>query len=327
MSIYKNNNKGIMSLAVIFVVGFFGLGLALTITMVALVGLNKNYNTNSGNQTFYTAEAAAREGVYQLLTKNASYSGGNFQKINNATGTIFIATSTWNATVTATGLNNLSSRTIIYKINYFPAWQAFSKALYSGNSITLPGNDSMKTIDGDIYAENNVSNIENIDIHKNVATSGVEYIPFPTIDRNDLLSKTTFATDTSPGLETYLQNNYNSPNEIIFASGTYPSLLTLNNCDLVVKALIVEGDLTISNNSGITGLVYVIGTTTIDAGGSTKDRIIGSLISLGNIIIENGTGKNSRIYYDENIASAWKDLLGSSTPSGPSFSIIGWQEQ
>lgn len=320
-------------MAVIFVVGFFGLGLALTIATIALVGLNKNYNTTSGNQTFYTAESAAREGAYQLVIKNASYPGGNFQKINNATGTISIATSTWNATVTAVALNNLTNRTIIYQINYFPAWQAFSKTLYSGDSIAFPSDKSMKYMVGETYAQNNISDIDKIKYAtSSFSTSSTEYIPMPIINRDDLVASADYASDTSPALETYIENNCNIfSNTIIFASGTAPLTLQLP-CTLEVKALIVEGDFNLIGIGGdvseIKGLVYVEGTTIINVNGANKKPITGSLISLGSIIIDKGgTGNDSGIYYDEDIASTWKDLLGPTTPSGPTFSIVNWQEQ
>ena len=141
----KNNDKGIMSLVVIFVVGFFGLGLALTITMVALVGLNKNYNTNSGNQTFYTAEAANEEGIYQYIA-SSSYLGGNFnQSINNiSTSSISIfVTSSWPyATVTAEAENNITHREVINTINVFPESLAFDYAIFSKSGITLTGSAS-----------------------------------------------------------------------------------------------------------------------------------------------------------------------------------------
>ena len=141
-----------MSLAVIFVVGFFGLGLALTITMVALVGLNKNYNTNSGNQTFYTAEAAAREGVYQYLS-TSTYSGGNAfpELINNASDTVSVDASGPIFTfISGNAENNLTYRTVKYKLERIPGSMTFSYAIFATGELTMHGGAGLNTycVDG-----------------------------------------------------------------------------------------------------------------------------------------------------------------------------------
>ena len=338
------DNRGVMSLIVILGIGFFVLAIGLTLTGQIVVEMMRGRNTIAGDQSFFTAEAASREGVYQYLN-DISYSGGNLQEINNIIADISIATSTWPdryATATAVATNNLTNRVVKYIIDTYPGGDAFDKVLYSGNDLELPSDASMKKIDGAVYAENNFSKHNQLqidcDVSTCVSTSGVEYIPLPIIDRNDLVNSATVVSDISTGLENYLNNLCSSSTDaVIFASSTVPTTLTLNiNCSsppeaLEIKALIVEGDLIIEGDSQIRALVYVMGTTTIDVNGSKKVPITGALISLGNIIVDKGgTGwgsGESGIIYDKDMASFWKNLIGSATLGASTRRIIGWQQE
>ena len=331
------DNRGVMSLIVILGIGLFVLAIALTLTGQIVVEIMRGRNTIAGDQSFFTAEAAAREGVYQFMS-TTSYSGGNFEEINNIIAGISIATSTWPnryATATAVATNNLTNRIVKYIIDTYPGGSAFDKVLYAGGTIILPSNNSTKNIAGDIYAQDNILNIDNIANHGDFATSGVEYIDSPEIDRDDILNQTAYsmyASTTSPALRTYIENNYNTFSDtIIFASGTAPLTLNLDGV-LEVKALIVEGDFTLTGqNSEIKGLVYVVGTTTISVNGPDKKPITGALICLGNIIVplggKMGSGNDSGVYYDPLIASVWQDLVGPITLGASTPRIVRWQQE
>jgi len=302
-------DKGIMSLAVVLVVGLFGLGTAITVATVALVGLNKNFDNKSGNQSFYTAEAAAEEGTYRYIDKYINgqvYNGETFdfpELLNNIqTAQISVINPIWpdvNAIVTAIATNNINQREIVYTLNIYPAGGAFDKALYSGDIINMQNaNDSFKGVIGDIYASNEIMcdknapfdfgddcdgtlsspDLDNIDIKcidpDCVSTNPpqIENVPTPILDPADLMIKpgvTTF--DNLTDLDDYLTNSCDNPDDIIFFNNTSPIIIPVSCC-LKVGALITEGDLDITNSgAGIEGLVYVKGVTTIEKGGNCED--------------------------------------------------------
>jgi len=339
-----------MSLAVIFVIGFFGLGAVLTVTTVALLGIDKNYNTNSGNQTFYTAEAAVREGIYQYLA-SSSYSGGNFnQPINNiSTSSIPISvTSSWPyIEVEGKAENNLTNRKVKSSLLLFAAGAAFDYAVYSEDDLSITGSTD---ITGDVFSNGIVTCSGSSNIEGNACSSGddpsdscnshassteenVDIIPPPTIDphyygsianctstltnvETDCLSVPTtsvvFVDD--PGSSEVLNNVDLSGNLTIIGDD-----ITLNGGAVITAsddhvALVVDGNLTIVGGATITGIVYVSGNTSFGAG---NINIIGSLISKEGIT---DLGGNVTI-----------DYQGPSGPPGgvtdpPDPKIISWQE-
>lgn len=356
------NNKGIMSLAVIFVVGLFGLGTALTIATIALVGLNKNYNTNSGNKSFYAAETAAQEGAYRYINDPSSYPDGVYSSplINNVTlGTFTVANLTWPyVEIKGTAGNNLTQREVVYTLTKFTEGMAFYYAIYSNNNLEFGGNAN---IDGNIFA-----NTE-IDFHGNALVNGDAFSPETIEDVDNILGDifsdldpipppeinlqpyydaaeanfTLFATATDA--ETYLNNQ--TREGVVFVEQTVGktkiqgtntnltgSLVVLNSLDLTggtytatsnYAALVVQGDLKIAGGAVIYGIVYVKGSTSFGAGGG---RIEGSLISAGAINDTELTG-NADIIFDPTITGNWQNLIGLSTTTMAAPRIIGWNEQ
>ncbi len=138
---FQEKEKGIISVVTILAIGIFALG----IVMISLTGSvkesAKNFNNKNGEQAFYTAEAAAREGVYQ-------YKGGNFTEGNipilNKISKEFIQFRTnkpdWPPEVIAEAKNNIGYyRKIIYVMNVNNG-EAFNHAIFSESKLTLRGN-------------------------------------------------------------------------------------------------------------------------------------------------------------------------------------------
>jgi hypothetical protein len=349
----KNNDKGIMSLAVVFVIGFFGLGLVLTVATAALLGINKNYNTNSGNQTFYTAEAAAREGVYQYLA-SSSYLGGNFnQPINNiSTSSIPISvSSSWPyVTITAEAEDNTTHREVGYILNVFPEGLAFDYAIYAENDLNFQSAGA--EVNGNVFANSSTSDSvtcnPNADINGDVSSPGtidedcnsaasstvenVEPIPFPPIDLDAYASLATcFATTAADALACVP----NAPlSGVIFASTTdFINNLGGNNTDLLGSIITKDG---MKINNGTYTTAYATSVVIATEGDLTlrgNTTITGIVYVKGSTELGGGGGSNNvtingalislggvtnisgnvEINYNEDIVGEWADLLGLAT--------------
>ena len=360
----NKNERGIMSLVVIFVVGFFGLGVALTIATIALLGIDKNINTKSGSQSFYTAEAATREGAYQCI--NSFYvDPSNFCldsinaipfDINMVSGTTTIRNLTWPyVEIKSVANNNLTQHEVVYNLTKFAEGLAFDKAVYSENTINVHGGANMNiignifanggvdcngnpNIEGDVASAGQVTNCDNADSEISNATP----IPPPEIDLQDYFDEK----------DQYLENGthditINSEYEgIIFASTTKDVIVNINHIGALVAkcdeleirgnyeasslyatsiAIVVYGDLTIKGDTTIKGIVYVKGTTRFDGGGHDIN-IDGALISTGPID-DVTLGGSVRVEYNEDAVKNWSEALGLITTPSDAPRIIGWQEQ
>jgi hypothetical protein len=71
----KNKEEGIIALVVILSVGFLAVSAALTIAISSFSGLMDNRNTKFGDFAFYTSEAAAKEGVLQIMQDVRTHHG------------------------------------------------------------------------------------------------------------------------------------------------------------------------------------------------------------------------------------------------------------
>lgn len=156
---FKNNkNNGIISLLFLITFGLFVFGLTLSATTRTILEFKKNHNVISGDQSFYTAEAAAREGVYQYLI-NSSYVGGDGQIINNAFASsinIIKNPANWpyvEVNSLAISESNLTRREIIYTLTEFPEGLAFNNAIYSEGDISAGGHVA---VIGDVFSGNNI---------------------------------------------------------------------------------------------------------------------------------------------------------------------------
>ena len=349
----KSNRRegGIMSLAVVFVIGFLGLGMMTTISTIALSEINKNINTKSGNQTFYTAEAAAREGIYQYLSYDAT--SGNFVvPINNiATDSITFLTSTSSRgwayrEVEGNAENNLTNRTVKSTLLLFPSAAAFNHAIYSENDLSITGSVDISgnvfsngtttcagssNIDGESYSVG----VDNCGTHASHSEGDVDIIPPPVIDPysySDIANCTSTLADVgndclsgpTAGVVFVDDPLAPPPTEVLNGIDLVGNLTIIGNIKITggeivssndYPALIVNGDLTLGGGVEITGIVYVSGNTAFSAG---TTKITGSLISIEGVV---DLGGNVTIDYD----------MPSAPPGGFATSgvpkIVSWQEQ
>jgi hypothetical protein len=183
---FYRKDKGIISLVAILTIGLLALSAVTISLMGALKELTKNRNNIKGEQSFYTAEAAAREGVYQYKQNPNSYTQDitiPFKIIDQSGELVFLNTSTdqqitikpvtpatWPygevIGVAANDMpNGTTSRKIIFTTTVFPEGEAFNYAAYAENTIDLTGN---ATINGDIFVNNTATGSGSADINGNV---------------------------------------------------------------------------------------------------------------------------------------------------------------
>lgn len=271
-------DKGIISLAVIFGVGFFALATALTLTTGIIVELIKDRNIVSGDRSFYTAETASREGVYQYI-ENDSASGNLPLTVNNIppssiSFSISPSPRGW-AYREAEGDagNNLTNRKIRNTLLLFPAGATFDYAVYSESNLTIKGGNN-NVIIGDIFSNTGIGCDGNPDIQGNAYSAGptgsiddcednadsinedIKIIPSPEIDltlyqnaaQNNPLGSTYF-TDADDG-ENYLNNQTHTfPYEVIFVDDNINEI-NIQNANLT-GSLVVKGNLQLSGGTTI----------------------------------------------------------------------------
>ena len=314
----RGRQEGIMSLVVIFVVGFFGLGVALTIATIALVGLNKNYNTNSGNQTFYTAETAVKEGAYRYIENYdpvlgfSTYTGGIPPLINNATDTlseieIIEPYPVWPYVgIKGTAGNGTTYREITYTLTEFPEGLAFDYAIFSESDISLGGNASTSwkifsngttsinsdsvTMNGDVISAGNItagSHGEHWNTINGATTTNAEPIPAPQINLDFDEYKTAAENNPAEPGGTVFENIHNlehylqnnTRTGVIFASTTNPLGLSSNSA-VLNGSIATLGDLTLTNGSFFSNGDYE---AVVVAG---DFNISGNAIIEGNVYVE-----------------------------------------
>lgn len=276
----KTKKNGVISLVTILVIGFLGLGMILAIASLSLVGLNKNFDIKSGNQTFYTAESAVKEGIrqYQLqgdaiinndynfpLDVNGINSGSIFYRIENSPmGWQYRKAIGW-------ANNDISStrpffRQVEATFLLNPSFAAFSHAVYSENDLTIQGN---ATIIGDVYSGGNIDCGGSFDIQGEASSplpidndcngntdsikEGVDIIPSPDIDidfyKNEATTNGTDFYDATDG-KNYLNNQTRSGIVYIEDASTETDIQNAN----LTGSLAVKGNLRIRGGTVITGV-------------------------------------------------------------------------
>lgn len=341
---------------------FFGLSVSLTLALGALGELSKDRNAISGDQSFYAADAAAREGAYQFINDASStYAGGNPVLLNgSSTGTIAVASLVWPyVEVQGEAANSVSSRTSIYTLTLFPEGFAFDYAVYAQNDLTFGGNIEVNgsvfanqgiefngasaQINGDVFSPEEIENNGNIN---GGAFTGVNYIPPPGIDFS--VYRAIAASSTPPTLFTAAADaeayvNGQTQTGVIYVADSVKtkvqgagtqltgSLVTEYDLDITggtynatgtYVAVAVNGDLKIAGGATINGIVYVAGVTSFGGGTNT---INGSLISAGGASAA-VTG-NAVINFDPDIAANWTNLTGLDTTSTSTPVVVEWREE
>lgn len=349
---FKKQNKGIISLAAVFTIGFLALSIAMATSVSALQELKKGFNTVSGDKTFLAAEAAAGEGIYQYI-KDDTYSVGTIPLLNNVSANSITVNSSllgWAyREILGTAENNLTNRKVKNTVLLFPSGVAFDYAVYSEKDLFFTGNAS---IIGDVFSNSTTSCGGSSNIEGNAYAAGindcdgyassthqnVNIIPPPEIDFQfyydiALTSGTLFTTTTDA--QAYL--NGNTINAVVFVDDSSAetdiqtaeltgSLVVIGDLRLrggtVITAtnnyaaIAVNGNLRITGNTTIYGLVYVSGTTNFSGG---NNFIYGSIISVGGT----ETDITGSVVIDYNMPSEPPEgLVMDGNPE-----IIGWQEE
>lgn len=360
-------NKGMITVAMIFGVGIFSIGIAFLVSNAVISNMINNRNSLLSTHTFYASESALREGAYQIINASTTYTGGSFPLINsvlsNAVTVQFDAYP--ELTVSASADNGITTRNSVVKMTLFPAAAAFDHAIYSLSSLEIGGNTDIEgnvfangdinfngvsaEIDGDAYASGDVDTSSGNVTGDSVSTvgSGSQLIIDPTVYiATSTLDGTYFANETLA--ENYL-NGETRVDEIIYVAGVGNDTHITSNNTYLYGALIVEGDLTLKNaeihrgstypyddplviyvggdlhltgNAEIEGIVYVKGGTSFSGGSNT---IRGSLISLNTVDTLSVTG-NVTIEYDPTLAGDWEDISGIDTTTGEPPKIMSWGE-
>ena len=355
----KNNNQsGLIMVGIMLGIGMFALGVAVLVVSATTSSLVKNSNSRAGNISFITAESVLREGTYQFIHDISGYTSGTFETINNTDGNSISVqpTGTYEYRVLGMARNIKTQREIAYTVNTFPSAFVFDHAVYSQNTIDLSGsthiqgsifanddinvNNSGEMVDGDVYSATDIytSNDTNISgiLYNNVST----ILP-PTIDINvyygtaDLIFDETETphisgtTEASPeiryaeGLSNTTQfNNGTHYGTLIFEGDLNLTGGTFRSDSSDPLAIYVTGDLTLSGNPNIYGIIFVQGVTTI---GNGNPEIFGSLISANGLNGVDLSG-NLTIEYDPTLETSWENISGLQANSGSTPQITSWVE-
>jgi len=365
--LFYRKDKGIISLVAILTIGLFALSAVTISVMGAFKELKKNRNNVMGEQSFYTAEAASREGVYQYRNNTSSYSGGTLSldsSINN------ILSDSISITVDDTSLpwpyleiigvaeNKTNRREVVYTLTEFPEGLAFDYAVYSENNMNFGGS---ATVNGNVFASNTISftgsnaeingdafspsDITNTDNINGTAYSGVIPIPSPQIDLQpyyDIASTSGTLFTTTTDAQTYL--NGNPITAVVFVDDTSAEtdIQTVN----LTGSLAVNGNLRLRGGTVITatnnyaavvvdGNLRITGDTTINGvvyvSGNTTFGGGNNTIN-GSLISVGGTSiaditGHTTIYFSTTTVANWQNLTGLSTTTTSTLRITQWREQ
>ena len=356
--------RGVVMLFTILGVGALALGATLTVALGILGEFSKRRNTVSGDQVFYTGEAAVSEGAYRFLTAS-SYLATAGQTLNNtATSSIVVEPLVW-PYVRARGkaANEKTNRAVSRIITSFPEGFAFDYAVYAQNDLTFGGNIDVNgnvfandgidfngnsaEINGDAFSPESIEDTDNI---SGTMVTGVDPIPPPTINPEEYRLAAQ-AIDPETGTSTLFFDvndasaylNGENRDAVVFVDDTAQTKIQGNSTNLV-GSLVTMGDLGITGGTySATGsyaafVVYgnlkIAGGTTINgivyATGSTSfgggnNVINGSLISAGGASVTDLTG-TATINFDPVIAANWQNITGLDTSTTSSPEIILWEE-
>lgn len=365
MLFLPKENRGIISLVTVFAVGLFALGTSLTLATGALGELAKNRDTNSGDQSLYSAEANTREGAYQFQN-DPTYAGGASLLLNDTTTSSITATSLgWPyAKVKGEAENPLTNRKVSHVITVYPEGLAFDHAVYAQDSLVFKGN--LTVASGSVFANTgidfdgasaeilgNAYSGGEIDEHDEDSVGGetvaaVAYIPAPQIDLEpyrDAAAATTPSSTlffSSSDAKNYL--NGQTRDAVVFVDATTKTTISSSDTNLT-GSLVTMGDLDLLGGTYqvwpdyvaiiVEGDLKIAGGTTIygivyvkgsTSFGGGNNTITGSLISAGGASVTDLTG-NATIYYDPDIATSFQNLEGLNTTSTTTPRILLWEEE
>ncbi|MFC1595169.1 hypothetical protein ACFL3E_01950 [Patescibacteria group bacterium] len=359
-----NSKKGIINLAVVFGIGLFALTSALTVSTNTLSELNKNRNTTSGNQSFYTAESATSEGVYQLINE-ITYIGGDAELLNNTQTGAIIITDHSGPYIEVQGTADTFSthREVASMLTTFPEGEAFNHALYVDGELNFGGNSQVNgnvwsnddlslsgsaLIDGDAFTATQFDPADPASLEAYITGFfGIADNPIPPPQIDSLYYKNNADTIINePQVDKKTKNHlkFGTVDEIVFVDNP-TELLSISNANF-------KGTLVVSGNLKLTGGTYAtssIRTTPhptmivegdLDImGGATINGIIfvkgvtnfsgnntvnGTIVSEGGI---NSPSGGSVINFVKGYVKDWFDMGGVDTGSSSQPpKVISWGE-
>ena len=275
---YNKKEKGVISLIILFAIGFLAMGMALAILENTLSELFKNRNTVSGNKAFYTADAASRYGAYKFIN-DPSYRVDGFTEafplLNEVSESSFevcqdpidcplCPIDTPYFCVKGSANNQISNRDVIYQLTTFPEGLAFTYAVFSQSSLNFKGSAKVA---GNVFSNNNISftgnnatvtgdafspgNIDDVDNILGEIVPGVEEIPPPQInidDYYDSLTQPPFNTATEA--EAFLNDGSDKDGEVILIEDT--GITKIQDINFYNGSIITRGTLNLTGNGRFT---------------------------------------------------------------------------
>ncbi|MDP3963057.1 MAG: hypothetical protein Q8Q39_01025, partial [bacterium] len=255
------SQRGVIMLFTILGVGTLALGAALTVAIGSLTELSKNRNTVSGDQVFYTGEAAVSEGAYRYLTASSYLTTAGQMLNNTSTSTVEVTPLSW-PYVKAKGkaANDRTHRGVVRIITQYPEGLAFDYAIYAQNDLGFGGN---ATVNGNVYSSTQIDftgnssevngnafspgDIESDNV-SGFSVTGIDPIPPPSIDiepyRVIALAAGTYFTST-PLAKDYLSNQ---TRQAVVVVEDAPEL-KLQNSTQLTGSLVTENDLELTGGT------------------------------------------------------------------------------
>lgn len=262
-------NKGIMSLMIVLVVGLFALAAALTATGQIVVEMIKSRNTVSGDRSFYAAESATREGLYRYINDFDYVPQNNGESLNESFQSISLDKENFpNIKImgTAYTFNNSHYREVEYSFNLFDIFeetQALNLAVYAEGTIKLVGNATIGSASEPVfYYSPNEPDL--VGAAATIYGEKIDDIILPQIEDEDFIEHAGNLTINNNSQSQ--QGNFKISGDLVMTGGTFTGIA------------IVEGELNLAGNAEINGLIYA---SSVEMHGTPI--INGTIISDGDI--------------------------------------------
>jgi hypothetical protein len=364
MKTHITREKGSITLGMVYGLGLLSLGVASLALSSVVTNLSTHKNEMSGVRTFVTADSAAREGTYRLITQPGFTGSADGVDLNSVLGSsIALDSSVWPYIDVVGGADNaLTKRGAMYRVQPSALSLAFDHAIYSQQNLDISG---AAKVYGNIYAHNTIE-INNsaaqvhggvragddIDLHKNsnvygaVSSSSVHLNP-PII--------------SSAPYETNMLGCYKATtddlDEIVWSACERVHLEVANGETLVISGLKdkgkgknveFSGTLLIEGNVKITGgvfscnnlcpmAIYVLGDLELTGGDITGIVYVtgkttvgtGNPEITGSLISIGGVGGisvlgNLTVTYDPILMNDWEDIGGLDLSGGTDPTVVNW---
>lgn len=271
-----------VSLVAILIIGLFAMSAATLNLLGALKENTKNHNSIKSAQAFFTAESAAREGVYEFRNSasfNAGdpyYNGGNYSLLNYTSNAVMAVENFagWPtggdrfADLVGTADNSTSTRKIVYSVNLYPEGDSFDHAIYADDELDISGSANITgnvfanndidlggnaVVDGNVVSTNDVDITGSAEITNGEAVPAGTEIPAPSIDlapyKTIALAAGTFYDDKDIA-EDQVKNNLLPYNSTVYVDDIANRQTSIASSGTnFTGTLVVDGDLKISGGT------------------------------------------------------------------------------